>query len=202
MPALRPAITAPLLAAALALAGCATGGAGSAVQVTRFHLGQAIAPGSIAVEPRDPVIAGSLEFGAYQNAVGAELNRLGFRPAPQVAGSELVAVVDVNRGFREGPPRGPAFSIGVGGASFGRHSAVGGGVGVPIAPERGRELVGTELAVQIKRRSEGTVVWEGRARFEAAANGPLASPDASAQRLASALFAGFPGETGRTILVK
>jgi len=33
-----------------------------------------------------------------------------------------------NRSTDVGPPAGPAFSVGLGGASFGRHSAVGGGV--------------------------------------------------------------------------
>lgn len=42
-------------------------------------------------------------------------------------GGEWFTVVD--RGVAPVAPRGPRFSVGVGGADFGRHSAVGGGVG-------------------------------------------------------------------------
>jgi hypothetical protein len=182
-----------------ALAACTTGS--SPVQVTRFNLGQPIAPGSIAAEPRDPVVAKSLQFGVYAQAVQAQLAHIGFTPAEKLSQSELVAVIDVNQGFREGPPRGPAFSIGIGGASFGRHSAIGGGVDLPVTRPRGTEMIGTELGVQIKRRSDGTIVWEGRARFETRSTARDADPDIGAHKLAAALFTGFPGESGRTITV-
>jgi len=111
-------------------------------------------------------------------------------------------VVDVMHGARQGTPRGPAFSLGLGGASFGRHSGVGGGVSLPIGRRRPTEIVGTELSVQLKRRSEGTVIWEGRARTEARAGTPEAAPDAMVAKLASALFQGFPGQSGQTVTVK
>ena len=123
-----------------------------------------------------------------------------------MATSELVAVVDVQRMSREGPPRSSGLSIGlgIGGASFGRHSAVGGGGGVsfPVGRPRPNEVVGTQLSVQIKRRSDGSVIWEGRAMGEARGGTPGAEPDATAARLAHALFLGFPGESGRTVVVK
>ncbi len=186
--------------AALALSGCATGP--SPARVTRFHLGQPIAPAEIAVEPRPGLDPQSLEFRSYADAVASELARLGFRQAASVGRSELVAVVDVARMSREGPPRESPFRIGIGGASFGGSTGVGGGVSFPVGKARSSEVVGTQLAVQIKRRSEGTIIWEGRASAEARGDTPAADPQASVTRLAHALFAGFPGESGRTITVK
>jgi hypothetical protein len=44
-------------------------------------------------------------------------------------------------------------------------------------------------------------VWEGRAETQAPANAPAAQPGLAADKLASALFKDFPGESGRTITV-
>jgi hypothetical protein len=189
-----------MLGAALALAGCAA--QAPETRVTRFHLGQPIARGEIAVEARDPAMAGTLEFKNYAGAVADELVRTGFRLAPGIAKSELVAVVDVSRGTRAMLDEGSPFSIGIGGGTFGRNVGVGGGVSFPIGKSRTRELIGTQLAVQIKRRSDGTVIWEGRAMSEARSDTPYAEPAAAVLKLAAALFQDFPGESGRTITVK
>ena len=70
---------AAIVATAIALAGCAA--QTPPVQVTRFHLGQPIAPGEVAVEPRNPVAANSLEFQTYANAAAAlPANRASDRP--------------------------------------------------------------------------------------------------------------------------
>jgi hypothetical protein len=188
------------LGVALALAGCAA--QVPEVRVTRFHLGQPLARGEIAVEPRDPAMAKSLEFESYAAPIGEELARAGFRLAPGLAKSELVAVVDVQRGSRAMIAESSPFSVGLGGGTFGRHVGVGGGVTFPIGKSRTRELIGTQLAVQIKRRSDGTVIWEGRAMSEARSDTPYAEPAAAVRRLAAALFQGFPGDSGRTITVK
>ena len=58
------------------------------------------------------------------------------------------------------------------------------------------------LAVQIKRRSEGTVIWEGRAETAAAAGTPAADPTTTVRTLAAALFKDFPGKSGQTVTVK
>ena len=59
--------------------------------------------------------------------------------------------------------------------------------------------VATELAVRIQRRSDATVAWEGRALAESGAGADRAG---LIDRLASALFRDFPGESGRTIRVR
>src|SRR3954468_7117240 len=179
------------------LAGCATG---PATQVTRFHLNQPIARGQLSVEPLLPADRNSPEFQTYANIVGGQLARLGFNEAPGLAQSEQVAVVQVDRAFFDGPPRS-SFSIGIGGATFGRHTGVGGGVAVPIAG-RPSQNVSTRLIVQIKRRSDSTTVWEGRAETSARFGTPQAQPADTVQRLAAAMFQDFPGVSGRTITVK
>ena len=211
MPASRT-LTVPFGLAALALAGCTTT---APVQVTRFHLAQPIAPGSITVETGTPAGAaglgpGSLETQGYNAIVAGRLARLGFTPAPVAGQSELVASVTVDRGTREDlAARRSGFSFGIGGFGGGggyRHggTSVGGGVGatVPIGGNQPRYVIGTRLMVQLKRRSEGTVIWEGRAQTEAHGTDPASQPDTAVARLADALFAGFPGESGRTITVK
>jgi hypothetical protein len=59
-----------------------------------------------------------------------------------------------------------------------------------------REVMATELTVQLRRRSDNTTVWEGRAVTESVSGKPGSDPrDQAAQRLANALFRDFPGES-------
>ncbi|MEA3015233.1 MAG: hypothetical protein QOD42_3778 [Sphingomonadales bacterium] len=190
------------------LAGCAMdmgGGGSSAASVTRFHLGQQIARGPIAIEPADPADANSLEFDQVAAAVGRELTRLGWTVEPRNGRSEQVAVVAISQGARPGGRSGGlSIGLGAGGASYGRRSGVGVGVGgtIPVTGNRPTMLVGTELSVRIQRRSDATVAWEGRAQIEARGGTPLASRAGAADKLAWALFRDFPGESGRTIRVR
>jgi hypothetical protein len=198
------------LAAAVSLAGCATTG-GSPVQVTRFHLDQPIAPGSFAVETgltegRPPALGpDSLESKSYNDIVAGEMTHLGFTPAASLTAAELVATVNVDRGTREDYRRGGGgISLGIGGASFGRHSGIGLGTGVtvPVGGNQAHYIVGTRMRVQIKRTSDGTVIWEGRAMTEAPAASDAGQPAVAVATLAHAMFMGFPGESGHTITVK
>ena len=189
-----------IFGSALALAGCAA--QVPPVQVTRFHLNQPLAPGEVAVEPRNPTLAGSLEFRVQAEAVSAELARRNFRLAPGVSRSELVAVVDLMQRSRMDTNGQSPVSVGIGGGSYGGGVGLGGGISFPIGKPRSREVVQSELSVQLKRRSEGTVIWEGRARSEVRGGTPEASPEAIVRRLAAAMFKDFPGESGRTVTVK
>jgi len=185
---------------ALALAGCATQ---PETQVTRFHLNQPLARGQIAVEPILPADRGSLEFQSYASIVGAELARVGFTEAPGLTASEQVAAITVERGSRETLRRRSGFSIGLGGGSYGWNGGVGGGVTIPIGRSaKPGQIAITRLVVQIKRRSDSTVIWEGRAETGAPAGSPDAAPVAAVQRLATAMFKDFPGPSGQTITVK
>jgi len=196
------------LIACLLLAGCAMemgGGISTAASVTRFHLGQPIARGPIAVEPADPADANSLEFSQIAASVERELARLGWTVEARSGRTEQVAVVRVDQAARQGR-RGGGVSVGlgVGGGSWGRGGGVGVGVGgtVPVTGNRANQVVATRLGVRIQRRSDATVAWEGRAETEARADSPQAGRAAAADRLAGALFQDFPGESGRTIRVR
>lgn len=176
----------PLVGVAL-LAGCSTlGGGGDAadgaprgVSVTRTHLGGDFTRGEVAVEPRFAIqAAGGFYLPAFADAVSAELRRLGFAPSTSPAASEFIATVDVATGTQA------ALSARI--------------PGVATANAAAATLPATQLAVQLKRRSDGSIVWEGRALSYAGAN-----PSATrVQSLARAMFRDFPGETGRTVVVR
>ena len=188
------------LAALLAfgLAACTTTGDGrGGTEVTRYHLGQPIAQGAITVEPASarPV---SPEYEVYAGAVAGELTRLGFTPGAGTT-SQYVATVGFERSLRGQVRTPPKFSIGLGGGSFGRGGGVGGGLSTGFGSKT-RDVIGSDLFVQLRRRSDGTVVWEGRAQ-RTGLSGRGEQPVLTAQRLAAALFKGFPGESGITITV-
>ncbi|MBC7986099.1 MAG: DUF4136 domain-containing protein [Sphingomonadaceae bacterium] len=191
---------APLAAlASLALvSACASGPATRDMEVTRSHLGQPIPARPFATEPADHTQHG-LEWESYANIVAEELTRLGFSRTT-LEESEMVAVVEVQRGARAALRRS-TVSIGIGGGRFGGDVGVGvgGGVTVPVGGGAG-EVAVTQLEVALKRRSEGTLVWYGRAIREDRLED--ADPSVTVRRLATALFQGFPGESGRTIEVE
>jgi len=93
------------LAALALLAGCETT---TPTKVTRFNLGEPIAPAAVAITPRNPADGGGLGFSTTASAVSAELNRLGFTiAAPDDASTPLVAVVALDVTTRPCPPRAP-----------------------------------------------------------------------------------------------
>lgn len=179
------------------LAACTTGQRGT--EVTRFHIEQPIAPQPFNIEPGDPADADSLEFRTYAEIVAAELAQLGFTRAG-LDEAEMIAVVEVTHATRAEAARRSPVSIGIGGGSYGGNVGVGLGTSFGVGGSRGGEVMVTQLDVKLKRRSEGTVVWEGRA-VRASEPGE-ASRTAVVQRLADALFEGFPGESGQTITVE
>ena len=189
---------------AASLAGCATdqGGAGarSGTEVTRFHLGSPIARGEIAIEAYEPRDSATPEFRIFADIVGRELTRLGWTVVDRPGTTEQVAIVTVSRGSRETYKR-PPVTIGLGGGTGGWSGGVGGGAsfGVGGGP---RAVVGTLLDVRIKRRSDGTVFWEGRATMEARVGTADSDRVVAVDQLARALFQDFPGESGRTIRLR
>lgn len=206
-------LPAALLLAVLPLAGCATGGALPPTQVLRYHLGEPVDRGTVRVEaaamPGQTAAPASIEATTYLAAVQAELLRNGYALAPAGTQPQLVASVSLNRQGRLAPPRRSPVQIGLGGGGFsggggwrgGSGVGLGGGLSFPIGGGGAREIVETELAVTIKRRVDQSPVWEGRAHSFSDPRRPDAAAGEAA-RLAGALFAGFPGESGRTIEVK
>jgi hypothetical protein len=186
--------SAPLLLAA-ALAACASGGgkkerpAAGGVDVARFHLGEPVARAQIAIEPFDKADANRPEFPAYAAAVGRQLSRLGWTVVPSTTQSEQIALVDLEQGSREAIAALSAARIGR-------------GVSGTAPAGTSANVTATLLEVAIRRRSDGTVFWEGRAVDEAPTGSSGASRTAAVERLAGALFRDFPGESGHTIRVR
>lgn len=191
------------LAAAILAGGCATANANYPVEVSRFHVDR-VAPGTVAVVAD----AGALEasdYSYYAGAVGDALTARGYTVVAADARPTYLARVAVRsdvRPFREASP----FSIGLGGGSYsgGRRGGfgIGGGVGIPIGRGKLREQVATTLSVKIDTRDGGQGVWEGRAQGQAIRTPGTPEAVPFPTRLATALFTGFPGESGRTITVK
>ena len=170
------------------------------IDVTRFHLGQPPERTTVSIEPLSSNETISPEYQLYAEAVVGQLERQGYvRSTSDMASGYIAGVsfVRTSRGFVRG--RSPV-SIGIGGGSFGGNVGVGGGASIPIGGGGEAEVIATELKVQLRRRSNDTVIWEGRAVTEGAGEG--ANSAVTAQRLASAMFRDFPGESGITITVK
>lgn len=157
-------------------------------------------------QDRQP-IDDSLEFRNYAGAIQEQALRYGYTvPAPG-ATSQYIAVVGYSRQYREGAPRSSGVQVGLGGGGGGggyRGGGIGlgGGISFPIGRPKYRRIALTDMQVQIRRRSDQTIIWEGRAQTSADDRARDSQPDAVARKLAAALFQGFPGESGRTITVK
>lgn len=184
--------------AAILLAGCAS--SIPPVQVTRFHTNPQLVAGSAMIEPLGNSDSQGLEFRAYAAAVVRELTALGVTES-RGTGTPYVVTVGVNRTTREELAGGSPVTVGIGGGSFGRRSGVSLGTSFGLGGNRAREIIVTQMSVQIRRRADNLVLWEGRAETESPSRAPAAQPSLAADKLATALFKGFPGESGRTVRV-
>jgi hypothetical protein len=200
-----------LALAGASLTACATGTSLPPTEVLRYHLGEPIDRGTIAVQPLTGGGPASIEFKTYAAAVQGELLKSGYSVPVAGAKPMLVATVGFTRTTQAGPPRRSPISIGIGGGGFsgggGRRGGgggvgLGGGVGFPIGGGGSTAILVSELSVTIKRSADQSPIWEGRAQTFADARKEDATTDIQAGKLARALFMGFPGESGRTIQVK
>ncbi len=194
---LRELVALPI--AGLVLSACAT--EANRIETTRFHLGQEIARGDVRVLPNDPSLADSLETRQYAEVIGQEFGSAGFRMASATAVDEVV-LFSVNRVVRPaGPARAP-LTIGIGGGTGGGGFGIGVGTSFPVGKPKARELVSYELHLRLRRERDNAVIWEGRARTEAAMTTAGADPRTAVARMTRALLKDFPGESGKTITVK
>ncbi|WP_374528980.1 DUF4136 domain-containing protein [Novosphingobium sp.] len=191
---------APIVLALLAVAGCVapTG----PVEVTRFHVAD-VAPlgkGTISVEPAPGSDGASLEWQTYSIAVMRQLVLAGYTEAAPGQGKQVAQLRLERATFKPSSGTSPV-SVGMGGTTGTYGSGVGLGIGINLTPSPG-EQVETRLGVTIRDRATDSVLWEGRASFTVRKSSPLADTALGAPKMAEALFKGFPGQSGETILVK
>lgn len=196
-----------LALAGASLTACATGPSLPPTEVLRYHLGEPLDRGTIVVQPLSGGAPASLEFKSYAAAVQGELIKSGYNAPAPGAKPQLIATVAFTRTTQVGPEKRSPISIGLGGGGFsggrgGGGVGLGGGIGFPIGHGGRDAILISELSVQIKRSVDQSPVWEGRAQTYADPRKADATTDIQAEKLARALFTGFPGESGRTIRVK
>ena len=197
---LSAALPAAVVAAAVGLAGCTTTGA--SVDVKRFHLGQPVTRGTIALVPANGPQSFSLEYRTYADAVANELRAQGFTPAPVDSGPAYIGTLTITQNVAVGPRRPSPVSIGIGG--FGFSGGRGGGVGlggeavVPVGHGRRDAVEFDQIGLQIKRAGDQTLIWEGSAQTAIDTRSPQASLANAVPALARVLLAGFPGPSGVT----
>ena len=188
-------------ATALVLAGCAST---PKAEVTRFHLGQPIPFDTIMVQqspqPGAPGAEVPLEFTTYANAVAAELARIGFRPVT-TGNAAYLATLRIEQSTRSSGPRSSPVTIGIGGFTGGSNGGVSGGASFPVGGGGSNVARLNIVALSIRRQSDDTNVWEGRAVREIPANQGGSALTAAVPTLARALLTGFPGVSGQTVLV-
>jgi len=195
---IRPMMFPSLLAALLLPA--AAHAATVKVEVTRFHILAPPAPplagSSIRVEPADPGAASSLQFGALAAAANAELAKVGFTLAAGGQPADHVAKITLTGNSEVVRKRSP-ISIGIGGGTGGWNGGIGGGVTFPVGGGT-RTVTAARMTLLIRRVSDGSAVWEGRASTIA----PSIDPISAAPVLLQALLKGFPGPSGQSVIVK
>ncbi len=185
-----------ICAAAFPLAACAA--KLPPVEVTRFHVSQSIQAGTVATRAMGELDGSSIEFQTYDAAVKRELARLGYTEGPDPA---YAVEIGFSREARNRIAKSSPVTIGIGGGSFGRNVGIGLGTSFGIGGDGSRKVIISRLEVRLKRNADGSVLWEGRAQTEAPSNAPSAQPGLAAEKLSRALFEGFPGESGKTVLV-
>lgn len=200
----------------LALASCAEP---FSAKVSRFQALPPPAGQTFVVEASDPALRGGLEFAQYAQLVSARMVEKGYQPAAPGTQPDLVVkmayMVDHGHERVESTPEfGPSFGFGgYYGRGFGRYGYGGYYGGFGYSPfvygfhdpflYGGYERIDTytvynsELDLQIDRASSGERVFEGTAKAVSADDSlPHLVPN-----LVTAMFTGFPGNSGETVKI-
>lgn len=206
-------------ATGLALSGCAA--PGFRADVARFQSQLPIPQGqSFRILASDPALAGGLEFSQYASLVTGEMARLGYRPAAPGEPAELTVAMryDIDKGqervrsvpgFNDpwygghfGWGRGfyrPVIIHGRGGRSFiyGWHDPfLFGGLGGYDRVESYRVFT-SGLQLTIDRSADGARLFEGRAEAQSRDN----DLTTIVPNLVTAMFTGFPGNSGEKVKI-
>ncbi|WP_033920695.1 hypothetical protein [Sphingomonas sp. 37zxx] len=197
-----------ILSLAALTSACTTGGRSGPVNVIRYNLGTPIGPGTFSIEPLRTAPMISSEYAAQTDSVARAMEKLNFRRVTGDEPSAYLVEIAFNRqatGQRTQPP--VSIGVGGGGGNFGgggfgrRGGGVGLGGGVSTGLGGGRDIVETELSAKLRRRTDSTVIWEGAARTVGTMPRDAIEAGKQADRLADALFQGFPGQSGITTTV-
>ena len=182
------------------------------IDVTRFRIegdaGLALAHGPISVVPAgSPASTDDADgegtspsdprFDAtFEAAVEDQLVRSGYDAAtitPQGGQIAEVRVIRTEAEPAEAPHRPVSGEMSVGVSNHG--TSVGMGIYIDGSKPRGA-LVATRLEARIRDRATGQVLWEGRAEIYTRAGDSKWDDQKVADKLARALFDGFPTRTG------
>lgn len=173
------------------------------VEVTRFHTAESLAAldrRAVAVVAAPGMGDNSLENRVWLAAVEQALGGAGF-PASVSIPPQVTAEVRVERRSWKPERERGGVSVGVGGSTGGYGSGVGLGIGINLGGGPAEQME-TTLSVTLRDQATGQSLWEGRAVQTVKAKSKDADADVAADKLAKALFAGFPGRSGDTISVK
>lgn len=185
----------------LMLAGCAT--VSNEASVVRFHTGQPINRGTIALVPVNPADADSLQFRTLAESVAVELRRQGYTTVPAVNLAQYVGIVSVTQATRASGQRNSGVTVGLGGGFSSGNVGIGTSAQIPVGQRNQQSgITATTLNVRINSNSNGSPVWEGRATKDAVAGTPAADPTNAVPLLSRALFQDFPGTPGATQQVR
>ncbi|HEX7712289.1 MAG TPA: DUF4136 domain-containing protein [Sphingomonadaceae bacterium] len=138
----------------------------------------------------------------YEAAVIDQLVKLGYdTTAPAPAQGQLVELT-ITRSVLQPPepPHKPVsgeMDVGV----SNRGSAVGGALFLDFT-KPAKALISTRLEARIRDRATGNALWEGRADIATRDGDSAWSEQKIATRLADALFGGFPGKSGETVVLR
>ncbi len=205
-------LAAPL--ALIAVAGCAP--QPFRADVSRFQAMPAPQGQTFWVQSEDPAQNGGLEFSIYARQIAARLAQQGYQPATSAQGASLLVNVayGVDNGHEKVQSYGPSFGYGRGwgwGGGFGWGGGWGGwgrrgwygGWGDPFWADPWLDNNVTSYTYYVSRlemritRPNGQVLFEGNAKAR--------SLDDNLQHLVpnliDAMFTGFPGRSGESVLI-
>lgn len=173
------------------------------VEVTRFHLPDTsmLGQGPIYVAAASGMNANALEFRNWSAAVGQQLTAVGYTVQQSPVAGAQVAEVNFARSTMQAVRNNSPVNVGVGGSTGSYGGGLGVGIGFDLSGPPANQ-VASQLSITIRDQKGGKSLWEGRATQMVSERSALASPQASAQKLAAALFQNFPGNSGETITVK
>lgn len=183
--------------AALLLSGCATP---FQAKVARYQSMPAAAGQSFVVQTNNPKLQGGLEFAQYASLVRAELEKRGYKAAETPQSATLV--VNLDYGVDDGQEKVVSRPGGFRPHFYGRYSPWYYGWHDPFwyddYPEVDSYTVFTsKLEMTINRTSDNERVFEGKARARSTQDSlPKLVPN-----LVSAMFTGFPGNSGEEVKI-